>query len=166
MKVAIVSDTHGATDFNTIISEHTPDINIHTGDSELKLTDSILEAWHTVKGNMDFDSKTPKIKLIEWQGERILIVHGHLQQVEFGLLRLQYLAAEHQATIVCFGHTHRLGAEVIEGRLFVNAGSWSFPRAGNPPTYAILSVTDHEWVINWYNQQHNEVESYKFNKRH
>ena len=38
-------------------------------------------------------------------------------------MNLKYKAEEVNADIVCFGHSHVLGAEVIDGRLFLNPGS-------------------------------------------
>lgn len=40
--------------------------------------------------------------------------------------------------VVLHGHTHVLRAEEKDGLLFLNPGSVSIPKEGNPPTYAML----------------------------
>jgi putative phosphoesterase len=58
---------------------------------------------------------------------------------------LHYRAREVEADIVCFGHSHILGAEMIEGILFINPGSILLPRERSEKTYIILDV--HEWKM-------------------
>ena len=57
-------------------------------------------------------------------------------------MNLKYKAQEVNADIVCFGHSHVLGAEVIEGTLFLNPGSIRLPRERLEKTYVILDLQD------------------------
>ena len=40
---------------------------------------------------------------------------------------------------IFYGHTHRPGIEQRDGQTYVNTGSPTFPKGGNPPTYVTLS---------------------------
>lgn len=52
------------------------------------------------------------------------------------------IAKENECDIVCFGHTHCSYFEKIDGVYLLNPGSTTFPRDGNPPSYAILDIEE------------------------
>ena len=61
-------------------------------------------------------------------GDRTLfITHGHRHSVKSNLMVLSYRAKEVGADIACFGHSHQLGAEMVNGTLFINPGSIRLP---------------------------------------
>jgi putative phosphoesterase len=55
-------------------------------------------------------------------------------------MNLKYKAQETGADIVCFGHSHILGAEVIDHTLYLNPGSIRLPRERLEKTYVILDL--------------------------
>jgi putative phosphoesterase len=57
-------------------------------------------------------------------------------------MTLNYRAKELKADIVCFGHSHVLGAEMINGTLFLNPGSIRLPRERFEKTYLILELLE------------------------
>lgn len=142
-KVLILSDSHGLTEEITRIKErHQLKHMIHCGDSELDMDAEVLDHFQIVGGNCDMDPEYPDEQVIVIEGIRFLIVHGHLHHVKSGLLPLSYRAKEVNAEVVCFGHTHIAGAEMMDGLLFINPGSIRMPRRIREKTYAVL-----EWDV-------------------
>jgi putative phosphoesterase len=113
----ILSDSHGRPDrIREAIRRTRPDGILFAGDGLRDLTDCDLPCplW-AVKGNCDFS--TPLIvggALLEANGEelftlagiRILLTHGHHDQVKGGLGLLAAHGAACAADLVVFGHTH------------------------------------------------------------
>lgn len=159
MRILIVSDSHGLTDELTEIKEHSLGIDklIHCGDSELESNHPSLEGYAVVRGNCDIDNTFPE-ELVEEIGEhRMFITHGHRYAVKTTLLNLNYRAREVGARIVCFGHSHYLGAEMIEGILFINPGSIRQPRGRKEKTYVILDVANDTINLSVYDLKHEEI---------
>lgn len=59
-----------------------------------------------LRGNCDF-GPGPDERIIELEGVRFLLVHGHLQQAKSGLSGLIEAGRQAGADMVCFGHTHQ-----------------------------------------------------------
>ncbi|WP_404329462.1 metallophosphoesterase family protein [Mesobacillus maritimus] len=144
-KILIVSDSHGSTELlDAIKAKHASEVDqmIHCGDSELSEDNESISGFTSVKGNCDFYGDFPEEALVEVDGYKILVVHGHLYSVKSSLLSLSYRAEEAGANIVCFGHSHLLGAEKIQDVLFINPGSIRLPRGRHERTYVILELKD------------------------
>lgn len=62
-------------------------------------------------------------KVMELEGKRILMTHGHRYGVKSGYLRAVYAAKEQQADILLFGHTHRAECFQEEGLWVLNPGA-------------------------------------------
>jgi len=142
-KVLIVSDSHGLTKELRVIRERhldEVDLMIHCGDSELSPDDQAISGYLTVMGNCDFGGGYPLETISEVDGRKFFITHGHRYSVKSSLMNLKYKAQEVSANIVCFGHSHVLGAEVIDGVLFLNPGSIRLPRERFEKTYIILDL--------------------------
>ncbi|KZM52320.1 metallophosphoesterase [Aeribacillus pallidus] len=154
MKVLIISDSHGLTDVLVEIKKrHINEVEaiIHCGDSELNDGAEQIQDMLIVKGNCDFLGSFPN-EIIETIGTyRFFITHGHLYSVKTTLMKLKYRAEEAQANIVCFGHSHIAGAELVDGKLFINPGSIFLPRMRNEKTYAILELMNGQAIVDFYN---------------
>ncbi len=138
-KLLLLSDSHGLTRrIATIYEREKAQEAIHCGDSELAVEDQVLEFFHVVRGNCDFDQRFPEEKIIEIAGRRIYITHGHLYGVKSSLMRLQYRALEVEADVVLFGHSHVPYCEAIDGKLYINPGSIRQPRRWPDPSYCIV----------------------------
>lgn len=163
MKLLVVSDSHG--DRNVLKDLRNKyfskvDMMIHCGDSELASDDSALQDFAVVAGNCDMDSSFPKELILEVDGSSIFVAHGHLHQIKSSLLPISYKAKEHHARFVFFGHSHLLGAEMVDGTLFVNPGSISYPRGGNERSYAIIEKKQKEIVVKFFNEIHKELSQF------
>lgn len=137
--VLIVSDSHGlTTELSQIKKQHKADYLIHCGDSELDFDAPELEEYVKVGGNCDVDVRFPEEQLVDAEGIKLFVTHGHLFQVKMNLMPLAYRAEEEQSQVVCFGHTHIAGAEKNGNQLFINPGSIRLPKKITEPTYAIM----------------------------
>ena len=67
---------------------------------------------HVVRGNCDIDDRFPLEELFPIEDAKVFVVHGHKYNVKSTLMPLFYRAQEVQASVVCFGHSHLLGAEM------------------------------------------------------
>lgn len=145
MKILIMSDSHGLMDeIQRVINRHKDEVDylIHCGDSELSHQDSLLKGVTVVRGNCDLDDRFPEDVMIEVANKRIFVTHGHRYGVKNNLQRLQYRAMEEAANIVCFGHSHILYIELVNGILFINPGSMRLPRLRKEKTYVMLSLIE------------------------
>lgn len=158
MKVLIVSDSHGLTDELEMLKKKHGDIDhyIHCGDSELPEDHPAINGYHVVKGNCDFGAAFPNQLIVEADSEKIFVTHGHLYNVKISLINLHYKAMEQQSKIVCFGHSHVLGCELIDDILFINPGSISLPRGRKERTYVVLELADTERIVHVYDFDQSE----------
>lgn len=159
-KVLIVSDSHGSTELLEGIEKlHGNDVElmIHCGDSELDEDAAAIKNFKSVKGNCDFYGNFPEDDMHVINGVNILVTHGHLYSVKTTLGNLFYKAKELQADIVCFGHSHILGAEMVDDVLFINPGSIRLPRGRAERTYAILELDDKKATLRIYDYGHGEM---------
>lgn len=166
-QVLITSDSHGLTgELQQIKNRYQLKDNIHCGDSELPEDSPYLHGFLSVKGNCDWLGQFPNEKVIEINGIRFFIVHGHHHQVKSSLYKLTLAAKEVGADIVCFGHSHVPFADMIDGQLFINPGSIRLPKQYDKPSYVIVNWTSRDDVqVVFYDLIGNKLEdlSKKFN---
>lgn len=82
----------------------------------------------------------PVKQVLTVNGQNILIVHGHREGVDFGFNKLGLEMKFSNCKTAFFGHTHIAEEVVIKNNKFINPGSCSSPRGGQPPSFAILTV--------------------------
>ena len=156
-RVLIVSDSHGQTvDIRkAIVNTGEIDLFIHLGD--IIDDPDIIRQWLMGKcglkakeipslflaGNCDGRWLKRKLHrrpvLFRVNGLAFFATHGDAYGVEDGLERLQELAEANDIDVMLFGHTH-IPYEGIYGKTrILNPGSISYPRAGQPKTYIVLT---------------------------
>ena len=147
MRFAVLSDTHGDLSRMFAAVEYIralkPDALIHLGDfcadAEAMAKELRLEL-HAVAGNCDTGRTTrPAVDVLEAEGARILLCHGHTYDVGETPQRLIWAAQERECTAALFGHTHRQFLEKEEGVLLMNPGSLCRPR-GTEAGLGLLTV--------------------------
>lgn len=165
-KVLILSDSHGLTsELITLKKRHNVHDYFHCGDSELLESASQLQGFTVVRGNCDWNGDFPLEKIVEIDGLRFFVTHGHLFGVKSSLMKLQYRALEVKADIVCFGHSHIAYAEKIDKQLFINPGSIRLPKKFNIPSYVIVEWTNRDDVsIMFYDRNGAEITSFPYEK--
>ncbi|MCC5890309.1 MAG: metallophosphoesterase [Alkalibacterium sp.] len=163
MKLIIVSDNHGDTYYmEEILSiyENEVDSWIHCGDSEMKENHPLWQNYKTVIGNMDYATGFELERLVEFNENKFLVVHGHKHAVKQSNEEMKKRAKEEGVDIVFFGHTHIPSVEQEDGILFINPGSLTQPRDRNVGTYLLMDLDrDSEEVsLVFYDQNHNKLE--------
>ncbi|KEK13689.1 phosphodiesterase [Limosilactobacillus reuteri] len=159
MKILVVSDNHREEKILTEIVQKMGDqvdLMIHCGDSELAPDQDPMSNFKAVKGNNDYGLSYPNELVINAGQEQLYLTHGHLQQVNFSLTPLMLTGQEKNASIVCYGHTHQLGAAYDHQMLIINPGSISFPRgeyAKLGGTFAIIDAQPERFIVDYYNRQ-------------
>lgn len=148
MRILLMSDSHGV---DTLFPEALeradhPDLVLHAGD--LEGSEQIYEElcgvpFYCVRGNNDFLTDAPSERVLELEGHRLLLTHGHLQEIDLGYERLRRRAAELGCDVLAAGHTHRPLVRTFHfpRLLAVNPGSLSQPRQESMvPTCAVLTL--------------------------
>lgn len=152
MKILIMSDSHGnGRRVKEIVQREQPDHTIHCGDFCTDLAELPKTSLTVVKGNCDWE-RVPEEDIWLVEGLRFYATHGHLFRVKTSPLPLKYHAAEKEAQIVCFGHSHYPMCEQVDGRLYINPGSIQKPRGVAYPTYVTLQIEPNHQVTVRFHQ--------------
>ena len=164
MQLLIISDTHGDKSIISKVKAYYPnaDVYIHCGDSELVYGDEVLTDFYYVRGNCDRDSQFTEEQIVQAEDRIIYVTHGHLYNVKSTLMPLSYRAQEVKANIVCFGHSHLLGAEKIGDTLYLNPGSLTAPRGRKEKSFIVVELDDHDIIVNCLDDNNNLLESVTF----
>ena len=163
VKMVVFSDSHGDPDgMERVLMKHHSDADyvLHLGDGNSDL-DRISHkfprmAMIGVLGNCDWGilaGEADKQRVLDIEGVRIFICHGHRYGVRNGTGTLIYAAEERNADIDLYGHTHC--SECFEfsrhdGKTLhvMNPGSISRPRGGEiaGKSYGLILVDGHGGV--------------------
>lgn len=143
MRLGLVSDTHGLVDAKLAPLFEGCDRIVHAGDL---VKPAILEVLAriapltVVRGNNDDGpalERLPETALVAVGPLTLLVVHD-LGARERPKPPARALVARRRPEIVVHGHSHRPGAAVLGGRLFVNPGSAGPRRFSLPRSAAVL----------------------------
>lgn len=142
MEFIVLSDNHGKTNELDLIRAKFPHARafIHCGDSEL--TKDLMKPFYTVTGNNDYYERYPDDMVIDLDGVRIYVTHGHLLPYGNRVKSLMKKAKEHRCIIACTGHTHIFMDKVVDGIQVINPGSLFYNRDGSKPCYAHVSIVN------------------------
>lgn len=150
MKFFVISDTHGKIDKVKEVYQRLTGIDffIHLGDFQsdaVALEKDLGVQVISVKGNTDGSCSPSDYKILETEYGKILLVHGHMENVKFSLQNLLYRAQELECKGALFGHTHEPFYGEIDGIYLLNPGSLSFPRNSKKAAYAIVNTKKDEF---------------------
>ena len=137
--LTVVSDTHGTgghrLEGRTLDAVREADAVVHAGDFT---TEPVLDAVQSeaarlygVVGNNDrpgVRDRLPDQRVVEHEGLRLVVVHGH----EHTETALSLLGRQEAADLVVFGHSHRPGVHEGDGVTLLNPGSYAQPRRYRP----------------------------------
>lgn len=146
MKIGIVSDTHGnrkAVDTVVKLAEGAK-LWLHAGDcvEDAEYLETVADTGVAkVAGNSDwFNANAPNETIVEAEGHRIFLTHGHSYGVRFNTDMLIEAAKAAGCDIAVYGHTHV--AEIQKGGVTViNPGSASRPRDEMRPSFAVAELS-------------------------
>jgi putative phosphoesterase len=143
LKIAVIGDTHGR------IEKICRELKLVKADQIFFTGDFLSDAkriahhlggvmLHAVAGNCDFYESGPAERILDLEGKRFYMVHGHQYGVKISVNSLYYRGLELGADVVLFGHTHIPFCKQIEGIWLINPGSPSRPRLDKKGSYALL----------------------------
>ncbi|QDP99664.1 metallophosphoesterase [Lysinibacillus fusiformis] len=164
MQVLVMSDTHGDSLVIDKVRNFYPnaDAMIHCGDSELAFSHTALDGMKKVRGNCDVDKAFPDEAVFDVNDVTFFVTHGHLFNVKTSILSLSYRAKEVAAQIACFGHSHILGAEMIDDVLFINPGSLLKPRGRKEKSFAMVEISDKYFQVNFLTEDNDCIAAHQF----
>ena len=138
----VFSDIHGDVYAKKILQEYVKNSDgaFFAGDGLSGLNDFTKKPFYAVMGNCDRVGDEEKI--IEVDGVKILLTHGHLYGVKSSYLRLIYKAKELGVDVVIFGHTHQPIIMQEEEILLLNPGSCSI--YGAQKTFINLFISNNK----------------------
>ncbi len=146
MKILVIGDTHGKLNKVRDIFPKLKgiDLILHTGDyyrDAQKLSEEFSIPAVAVKGNCDGCNEEDH-QIIETECGKILLTHGHMENVKYQLNTLMYKAQEAGCIAAVFGHTHHGLIDEAGGVRFINPGSLTLPRDGSNGSYAIIRTNE------------------------
>lgn len=162
MKALIVSDNHkDEYRMQELIDiyENEIDLWLHCGDSEFGVNHPLWATFKTVRGNMDWESQFPEVRIEELGDTTFGVLHGHKHQVKFSLDSMADVAKENDASVIFYGHTHIAKVDKMDDVFFINPGSISQPRGQlRIGSYAIYEKKGENEFIYFYDWDHNELQ--------
>lgn len=142
MKLVVVSDSHGLKQPLAYLRNTYPDADcmIHCGD--ICLPKEFAKGFIVVAGNCDNPSWYPNGDIIELEGHRILIMHGHVvfSSSHPNIEAVARVAKRNDCDIAFFGHSHIYCDEIIDGIHVMNPGSISSNRDGTHPCFMLVDL--------------------------
>lgn len=154
MKILVISDSHGRNDdVERVISQVKDfDLLIHLGDIERG--DDFIRSLtnvpsYLILGNNDFRLDLPREEIIQIEGYRFFLTHGHRYFVNRGTMYLEEYAREHEIDVVLHGHTHVPSLFQEDGLTIACPGSISYPRQSDRKQTFLLIEIDREGEIHF-----------------
>ena len=145
MFIGIISDTHGNNDSVEKAVSIAPkmDMWLHLGDCtpDAEYLQALVSVpVHSVAGNCDLPMKsTCYERIIEVEGYRIFMTHGHNYGVRYTQEYIMEAAESQGANIALYGHTHIVDYR-IGPPLLLNPGSASRPRDDNRGSFIVMEL--------------------------
>ncbi|MBR4881598.1 MAG: YfcE family phosphodiesterase [Clostridia bacterium] len=162
MRILVFSDSHNSdTNMREVLRRNQTsfDLCIHLGDGCYEF-EALGRLYYpipfvTVNGNGEDWAGHKRVKetVLDLDGVRIMVTHGHLYNVKYGTTNLEYNAVEKECDIVLYGHTHipdnRCLPDVMGRKLYIfNPGSISRPPIGRKPSFGVVEITKSGIVLN------------------
>jgi len=164
VRVAILSDTHGAVDPRVLEVVASCDLAVHGGDiGDGEVLDTIArhlssgpDGLHAVRGNNDVPGKWPdphqgrlpalpeRIE-ITLPGGRLVVIHGHQTPARGRHDRLRRLFPSARAIV--YGHSHRLVLDQLAEPWALNPGAAGRSRTFGGPSCVVLTAATLGWHL-------------------
>lgn len=149
MKILVLSDTHGDIEKAEKAIKDNKDANvvIHLGDY-FRDAEKLSGMFPGIRieyiyGNSDFMiGDVPAEKLLNLEGKKIFITHGHRYSVKWDYDKLHKKAEELGVDLLLFGHTHVSDMIRKKNYILMNPGSISDSRDECSESYAIIEIKE------------------------
>lgn len=128
------------------VERERPDEVLYLGDC-LRDFECLRQAFPTlatqaVPGNCDGPTELESTLLLEREGVRLLLGHGHRWQVKVGLEQALNAAQCARADVLLFGHTHAILCEKRKNLWVLNPGT--IGGVGAPASYGLVTIENGE----------------------
>ena len=146
MRILVFSDSHNNNKaverIKSIMSDYDKILFLGDGASDFKEIESEFkgEAF-AVQGNCDYSNENPMERIVDFDGIRILMCHGHRYNVKLNLNSILYKGEECGVDIILFGHSHTQILENDRGIYIMNPGSISHSYIGKTG-YGTIEIED------------------------
>ncbi len=142
MRILVLSDSHRDEFALKLAIKNQPsaDVVVFLGDGENEFDEAkkIINTprVYAVRGNNDWYSSLPQSQIIEVNGVRIYLTHGHGESVKYGTSILKSTVKSNNCTLGLYGHTHVQNYEYDDGiHVFC-------PGAICHEEYGVVDITD------------------------
>ncbi|AEG59210.1 metallophosphoesterase [Desulforamulus ruminis] len=145
MRILVVSDTHGRLGaVQHVIGQlgHV-DLILHAGDHYRdgdNLAYMLEIPARGVIGNCDFPGEGPYDELLEVEGHKIFMTHGHRYGVKRDADAILQRAKILGASVAIYGHTHVAEYRCEDGIILMNPGSPAYPRGEERASVGVLEI--------------------------
>ena len=153
MRIAVFSDTHGnRKDMLEAVARFSPlDLIIHLGDGVrdgIRVAQEAAIPFNGVHGNEDYGTDLPDVVLVEAEGWRLLLTHGHQMSInpyhpkdvwEQDLRDMAAWAKGKGADTLLFGHAHTPVLQRENGIVLCNPGDQYIGSAAGP-SFALVEA--------------------------
>lgn len=145
MKILVYSDSHNnikaLNKIKNIINDFDKILFLGDGLSDFKdLINGFKGEAFAVTGNCDFSSQYPNERLVEFEGIKIFMCHGHRYNVKMNLNSIIYKGEECGADIILFGHSHYQFLQKLSNGYIMNPGSISHSYGMSSTGYGIIEL--------------------------
>lgn len=89
----------------------------------------------------EFILQIPRTVNFTAAGKKILVTHGHIFGVYYGMSEIEKQASLDKADVVIYGHSHIASKSETPSVTFINPGSCTLPRRGLPPSFALIEIS-------------------------
>lgn len=142
-RILVISDTHGEKERVDALLQHidTYDKVFFLGDGWRDVAfwrDAFPDKFEWVGGNCDYDEYLPKQLILTVEKVTMLLTHGHLYNAKARLDVLSAVAETHGASVVLFGHSHRVTDCMVGAVRMLNPGHLG--QAASTATFSILTI--------------------------
>ena len=165
MKILVFSDSHCNTlIMNGLVEKYKPvtDCIIHLGDcvedtEDLRFLCPNIPVYQ-IRGNNDYDGMFPLQRTVTLGGKRLYLCHGHRHRVYYNTDQLYYSAAQEEADIALFGHTHVPYLENEGGIIVMNPGSITLPRSSSGKTFGTIDIENGKITASIFRYEPSEIQ--------
>jgi putative phosphoesterase len=145
MKILVLSDSHRQIDRCYAAAwRENPDCIFHLGDymADAQALQKKLPhlRFEMIAGNCDWELPGEGERLVELEGFRLFLTHGHHYGVKSGCERLIRRGTELRADAVLFGHTHRALLDDSHGFWLMNPGQMERDTPDRPAGYGVITI--------------------------
>lgn len=125
-----MSDSHRLVrNLYDIVEKHkdTADLFVFLGDMDRDFDNVLLLypsiPYERVAGNNDFSTVYPYEKMLNLNGKKVFICHGHTKRVKFGTQEIVDFCKKQNVDLCLFGHTHFAVNTYDDGLYILNPGA-------------------------------------------